>query len=335
MGKRLIEVLEDTKLTIVEDKKEAGLMRAEVMWQKAGVVNRNGRYYSKELLQREIQRLNEKAKQKELFGFSFHPKTASGDDVTKVSFRIDELWMEEDGSCYGQISVLNTSLGKDLQEVLRHGTVGASSRGVGSTKLEKIKVNGKEVTAEVVQDDFKLFGFDLVLGQSVPEAKVLAVYERADIFREDEEDELVKFYEEELELISRLHQAYQMAGIDTRKFCPPEVDMIINYSGTEEGFKNEGRKMNEINTSKLYKWREELRNRGKETKENVIDNDLLKKVDFVSGIVKKQKPVKRRTEPIKVDSEFAKPLHFAGVRMVLSKDRGKENENDNGGNKNG
>jgi|Deesub1362B_J571_1020462.scaffolds.fasta_scaffold03078_3 hypothetical protein len=338
MAKKLIELFEDTRLTIVEDKKESGLMRAKVMWQKAGVVNRNGRFYPKKLLQREIERLNEKAKQKELFGFSFHPKTASGDDITDISFRIDRLWMEEDGSCFGEISILPTSKGKDLGEVLRHGTVGASSRGTGSTKLEKIKLNGKEVTAEVVQDDYRLIAFDLVLGQSVPEAKVLAVYEKASVFRENEEDDfdsLVKFYEEELELISKLHDAYSKAGIDTRKFCPAEVDFLIDNLGAEdekiEGEEEE--KMDEIHTSKLYKWREELRNRGKEAKENAIDSDLLKKIDFVSGKKREFQKPKPRTSPLKVDGDFVKAMKFAGIRMVLAKDR--DRETDDGGEKDG
>jgi DNA repair exonuclease SbcCD ATPase subunit len=78
----------------------------------------------------------------------------------------------------GEAVILNTSKGKDLQEIIRAGgRVGVSSRGWGSL----VRGNWQGRTADIVQEDFTLKTFDFVIGQSTKDAEVTQFFEQMDV----------------------------------------------------------------------------------------------------------------------------------------------------------
>lgn len=161
-------------------------MRVLMKFQHGDVVNGNDREYSKELLQREITRLQEDLVGGAVFGASYHPKGADA-EVNDVSHIWHKLWMEEDGSCMGEATILPTTNGKDAQIIIKAGgRIGVSSRGTGS--VTKVQKDGK--TIERVNSDYKMLSpGDLVLTPSVPGASVRAMIEKnANAYFSDEDE---------------------------------------------------------------------------------------------------------------------------------------------------
>lgn len=190
-------ILEDK----VDEKTGERVMKAEVKWQHADIVNGNNRSYPKHVLKREIERLGEDIRKGKILGCHFHPK---GDaEINDVSHIWEDIKMEEDGSCTGVIKILPTSSGKNAMTILRNGGfVGLSSRGNGTTK--SVTKNGK--TYEEVGDDYVLKSpGDMVLSPSVQDATVVRVLENkanAGLDTSDA-DEMAEF-EEEYELNKHL-----------------------------------------------------------------------------------------------------------------------------------
>lgn len=92
--------------------------------------NNNGRIYKKELLEREINRLNEGIKDgKSLFGELGHPEGPTV-NLDRVSHKITDFFWKEN-HVFGKAKILNTPMGKTARELLKEGSLGISSRGLG------------------------------------------------------------------------------------------------------------------------------------------------------------------------------------------------------------
>lgn len=179
-----------------KDKQGSDTLRAKVLWQAAGVINGNKRRYRKEILEREIKRLTPKIAEGEVWGCSYHPEDGVG-RVQDISHQWQKVWLDEKtGECFGELEVLGTSAGKDLQVLLRKGKIGMSSRGRGTLTKMTEKINGVEETFDDVNDDYQMLTpGDFVLGPSVENAGVIQILEsqlnaeNADDETESEEDE--------------------------------------------------------------------------------------------------------------------------------------------------
>ena len=125
----------------------------------AEVKNGNGRYYKKDLWEREIDKYMESVKEKRALGELDHPESTII-NLKNVSHNIAELWWNGD-NIMGKIEILPTPSGNILKALLDSGIkVGVSSRGMGSLK----EVNG----ILEVQDDFDLLCWDFVSTPSNP-----------------------------------------------------------------------------------------------------------------------------------------------------------------------
>ena len=117
------------------------------------VKNGNGRYYAKELWEREMNRYMESVRENRALGELDHPDS-SVINLKNVSHNIKKCWWDGD-NVMGLIEILPTPSGNILKALIESGiTVGVSSRGMGS--LEQ-KGNVMEV-----QDDFELLCWDFV-----------------------------------------------------------------------------------------------------------------------------------------------------------------------------
>ena len=148
-------------------------MRVRGLFQKADTINENKRLYPKKVLEKSIKEAQEKIKNKSFFGEVDHPRDGRA-TIKNTAALITKIEIMDDGGVFGEAEILDTDAGRNLKEILRAGgKIGISSRGNGSTKTEDI--DGQSV--EVVQEDYKLAGFDFVINPSVPEARVDTVIE--------------------------------------------------------------------------------------------------------------------------------------------------------------
>jgi hypothetical protein len=138
---------------------ENGNMLVEGVLATAEVKNGNGRYYSKELWEREMDKYSQLVKERRSIGELDHPES-SVINLQNVSHIISEYWWDGD-NVMGKIEILPTPSGNILKEIIKAGvTVGVSSRGMGS-----LEQNGNVME---VQDDFELLCWDFVSTPSNP-----------------------------------------------------------------------------------------------------------------------------------------------------------------------
>ena len=125
----------------------------------AEVKNGNGRYYSKDLWEREINKYMESVKENRALGELDHPES-SVINLKNVSHNIKDMWWDGD-SVMGKIEILPTPSGNILKALIENNiTVGVSSRGMGS-----LQERGGVLE---VQDDFELLCWDFVSTPSNP-----------------------------------------------------------------------------------------------------------------------------------------------------------------------
>jgi hypothetical protein len=139
----------------------------------AEVKNGNGRYYPKELWEREIDKYNQVIKENRALGELDHPDS-SIISLKNACHAIREIWWEGD-KVMGKIEILPTVSGNILKALIENNiTVGVSSRGMGSLK----EIN--EGTLEV-QDDFELLCWDFVSTPSNPGSYMTLVKEGKEV----------------------------------------------------------------------------------------------------------------------------------------------------------
>jgi hypothetical protein len=123
------------------------------------VKNGNGRYYSRDLWEREINKYMENVKANRALGELDHPDS-SIINLKNVSHNIKKIWWDGD-HVMGAIELLPTPSGNILKALFDNGIpVGVSSRGMGSLKQMGDLME--------VQDDFELLCWDFVSTPSNP-----------------------------------------------------------------------------------------------------------------------------------------------------------------------
>jgi hypothetical protein len=125
----------------------------------AEVKNGNGRYYAKDLWEREIKKYMSCVKENRALGELDHPDS-SIINLKNVSHNIKKIWWDGD-HVMGAIEILPTPSGNILKALFTNNIpVGVSSRGMGS-----LKQMGEIME---VQDDFELLCWDFVSTPSNP-----------------------------------------------------------------------------------------------------------------------------------------------------------------------
>ena len=139
--------------------RENGNLIVEGILATAEVKNGNGRYYSKDLWKREIDKYMDLVKQNRACGELDHPESQVV-NLKNVSHLIRDYSWDGD-NIKGVIEILPTPSGNILKELIKNGvTVGVSSRGMGT-----LEQNGNVME---VQDDFELLCWDFVSTPSNP-----------------------------------------------------------------------------------------------------------------------------------------------------------------------
>jgi hypothetical protein len=156
-------------LSLLEGMKTNGNVFVEGILATVEVKNGNGRYYSRELWEREIDNFMRKIQMKstETCGELDHPdsqvinlKNASH-AIRELYWKGDEIWGKVE--IFSDMGDLGTSSGRIAGALVKNGLlIGISSRGMGSLK----EMGG----VMEVQDDFELLTWDLVSNPSNPDS---------------------------------------------------------------------------------------------------------------------------------------------------------------------
>jgi len=143
--------------------------------QKWGVKNKNGRIYPKEVLVPNVETYQELVSNNSAVSEADHPDS-SVISLQNLSHMITKMWWgkgEKENILYGELKIIVSPgfikygiasvIGDKIVLYLQHKIkLGISSRGVGTLA----EVNGESL----VQDDYELIGFDLVVTPSTPGA---------------------------------------------------------------------------------------------------------------------------------------------------------------------
>ena len=156
-------------LSVLEGMKSNGNVFVEGILATVEVKNGNGRYYPRELWEREIDSFTRKIQMKstETCGELDHPdsqvinlKNASH-AIRELYWKGDEIWGKVE--IFSDMGDLGTSSGRIAGALVKNGLlIGISSRGMGSLK----EISG----VMEVQDDFELLTWDLVSNPSNPDS---------------------------------------------------------------------------------------------------------------------------------------------------------------------
>lgn len=148
-------------------KSKSGNMIVEGILATPEVKNGNGRYYSKDLWDREIKKYMNLVKDRRACGELDHPETQVI-NLKNVSHNIVDIWWNG-GNVMGKLEILPTPSGNIVKALIDSGiSVGVSSRGMGS--LKPMGENMMEV-----QDDFELLCWDFVSTPSNPGSYMMTV----------------------------------------------------------------------------------------------------------------------------------------------------------------
>ena len=154
---------------LVEGMRNGGNVFVEGVLATVEVKNGNGRYYKRELWEREIDNFQRKINQKttETCGELDHPDSQVI-NLKNASHAIRKVWWDGD-EIWGQVEIFSdqgekgTVSGRIAGALVNNGlTIGISSRGMGS-----LKQMGEVME---VQDDFELLTWDLVSNPSNPDS---------------------------------------------------------------------------------------------------------------------------------------------------------------------
>lgn len=170
---RLLTESIERNLEVLTENSKGGPKKTfiEGIFMQAEVKNRNGRVYSRKVLEGAVKDFNEKVKAGRAIGELDHP-TEPTINLDRVSHRITELnW--QGSNVVGKALVLETPCGKILNGLLEGGVqLGVSSRGMGSLRQQ-------EGVAHVA-DDFVLSTVDVVQDPSAHDAFVNSIMENTE-----------------------------------------------------------------------------------------------------------------------------------------------------------
>lgn len=203
--KLILELQED--ISCITEEKEDGKKNLfiEGVFMQYDTPNRNGRIYSKPIMEKEVNRyMNEVVNQKRAYGELNHPQGPQI-NLDRVSHIIETLEMSNGGKVYGKARIVETPMGNIAKGLLEGGAnLGVSTRGLGSLK------EGKNGIMEV-QEDFRLVtAADIVADPSAPQAFVKGIMENAEWVYCKKTGEWVEEAKKEMKKLSKTQLEEQM-----------------------------------------------------------------------------------------------------------------------------
>lgn len=208
-----VDVTEQDRFTILfEGRTEEGnVMNILVPFSQADEKNGNGRIYSKALLKREIDRVQDDIQKGGFLGTADHPESGNT-ELRSVSHIVRKMWLEKDGRAWAELGILDTQKGRDLKTIIKSGgRLGVSTRGFGTMDDTTGKVN----------DDYKLANLDIVANPSYKDGVFSKdnIFESVDLSKKMESKMMHKKSSEKLIKSKDVRQLANEAGISPQKMA--------------------------------------------------------------------------------------------------------------------
>jgi hypothetical protein len=165
--KLITELSHNIEFIVEESEQKGKSLYITGIYSTADQENNNKRIYSKDILEREIGKLEERLTNRSLWGELGHPPNPeiNPDKIAILTEKLD--W---DGpNVIGRSKVLDTPMGNIAKTLIKEGRMGISSRGLGS-----VNENG------YVNEDFYLITWDMVTDPSNHPSWVNGIYEGQD-----------------------------------------------------------------------------------------------------------------------------------------------------------
>lgn len=160
-AKLITEYSQDFEITEENSGKD---MFAVGIFSSAELKNNNKRRYKKDILEREVTKVQEKIEKKCLWGELGHPPNPEV-NPDKIALRTVKLeW--KGNNLYGKAKILDTPMGQIAKTLIKEGAMGISSRGLGTVGDDGY-----------VNEDFHLITWDLVTDPSNKPSWVNGIYE--------------------------------------------------------------------------------------------------------------------------------------------------------------
>ncbi len=162
--KLITELSHDVEFIVEESEQKDKSLYITGIYSSADIENNNKRVYSRSVLEREINKLEEKIKNRCLWGELGHPPNPeiNPDKIAIITEKLE--W--KGNHVYGRSKVLDTPMGNIAKTLIKEGRMGISSRGLGS-----VNENG------MVNEDFCLITWDMVTDPSNHPSWVNGIYE--------------------------------------------------------------------------------------------------------------------------------------------------------------
>lgn len=164
-----MKLITETTYDISTKKDDNKNLYIEGIFSTAEERNKNGRIYSRQILEREVDKLSDLISKKSALGELEHP-TSNSITLDRTAILIDELsW--NGNHVLGKAKVLSTPCGQIVKNLIEDGVrIGISSRGMGT-------VNEK---TNYVNEDFNLICWDVVANPSNKSSWISGIYEGLD-----------------------------------------------------------------------------------------------------------------------------------------------------------
>jgi len=150
----------------INEDKDSNSLYIQGIFSSAELKNQNGRVYKKSTLEREVGKLTEQMKKRNLFGELNHPEKADI-NMERAAILVENLsW--KDNHLFGKAKVLTKlPMGKIAKALLDEGCqIGISSRGLGTVNED----------GYVNEDDYRLITWDLVASPSNSPSWIKGMY---------------------------------------------------------------------------------------------------------------------------------------------------------------
>ena len=322
------EILEE----YIDEKTGERAMKVKRKFQHKDLINRNGRRYRGEILQRELDRLAKPMEEGGVFGASYHPKGADA-EINDVSHIWHKAWIEKDGSCVGEATIIPTKNGQDAMTIIKHGgKICLSSRGYGTVTKKTEMIDGAKVTFEDVNDDYRMLSpGDMVLTPSVPDATIQSVIEKhvessyneeepqdkkpvdSDITSEDvmEIKDIKKLKEENADAFNKYEDELHKDFLESEAFTKAVESAV---SAKKDEWKAE------ISTE-LQEALEEIDGKLKQVKEALKNGRIDKATEILDGMIESESEEENEEEDnTKSESEELEALKKTNAELKKAKD---------------
>lgn len=266
-------------------------------------ISKNGRHYSGKLVESTVDKIKSVIESKGSYPITMqadHPTGITNQTLSTVG-KISAIYLEGDNAII-EAEIANTTLGKDVQELVRGGFVEGLS--IRASKAKSVR---KNISGQMVNDitEMELKGVDLVTNPGVDGARVIDILESSDsstFISIIEEETFEKEEDNEVKLIEASLEDFKSKRPDLYESIKKELESSI-----KESFKVDEltESVNTLNSDKLA-----LETTIKESEETINNlkesvNDLTTKLEESTN---KLNEIKESEEKAKRDSHIASKI---------------------------